>query len=149
MAAKGVVEHSAKGDAVDFARLQAKPKDPAGVLIPDYQYPVSPQQGGLAAKEVHAPETVPQVTEESQPRRTAGVRFGEVRRGQDAPNDVLIDGDAERPSDLRSDSRAAPGRIALFGGDDGINEFLRRTLGTGLRRPFGEKSRRYLRLVRI
>jgi hypothetical protein len=39
----GVVEHSAKGDTVDRAGLQAKPNDPARVLIHDDQYPVSPQ----------------------------------------------------------------------------------------------------------
>jgi len=54
--------------------------------------------------------------------------------GQDAPNDVFIDRDAERQSNLLSDSRAAPGGIALFGGDDRVNEFLRRTLGTGVLR---------------
>jgi hypothetical protein len=53
-------------------------------------------------------------------------------RGQDPPNHVFIDGDAERPSNLLSDSGAAPGRIALFGGDNRVHEFLGRTFGTGL-----------------
>ncbi len=42
VAAKGVVEHSAKGDAVDGAGLRAKPNDPTSVLIHDHQYSVSP-----------------------------------------------------------------------------------------------------------
>src|SRR5215470_15448878 len=88
--------------------MQAKPNNPTRVMIHDDQYPVSSQHGRFAAKEVRAPETVLQVTEESQPRRTAGVRPGWVMRGQDAPNDVFIDGDAERPSNLLSDSRTAP-----------------------------------------
>ena len=45
-------------------------------------------------------------------------------RGQDAPNDVLIEGDAKRPSNLLSDARATPEGIALFGGDDRLNEFF-------------------------
>jgi hypothetical protein len=43
LASNGVVEHSAKGDTVDRTGLQAKPDDPASVLIHDDQYPVSSQ----------------------------------------------------------------------------------------------------------
>ena len=92
MTSNGVVEHSAKGDTVDRAGLQAKPNDPTSVLIHDDQYPASPQHCRFAAKEVRAPETVLDVNEESQPGRTAGVRLGLVMSGQDAPNDVFIDG---------------------------------------------------------
>ena len=35
--------------------------------------------------------------------------------GQDAPHHVFVDWDAERQSNLLSDSRAAPEGIALFG----------------------------------
>ena len=141
-----MVEHSAKGDAVDRASLQAKPNDPTRVVIHDDQDPVSPQQGRFAAKEVHTPETVLQVTEESQPGRTAGVWLGVVMGGQDAPNDVFIDGDAKGPTNLLSDSRAAPGGIALFGGDNRINEFFRRTLGTGLGPGFQREEQAVLAL---
>jgi hypothetical protein len=61
--------------------------------------------------------------------------------GQDAPNDVFIDGDAERQSNLPSDSRAAPRGIALLGGENCVNEFFGGTLGTGLAPAFwGEKQ---------
>ena len=149
MASNGVVEHSAKGDTVDRAGLQAKPNDPTSVLIHDDQYPVSPQHCRFAAKEIHAPETVLHVSEESQPGRTAGVWLGSVIRGQDAPNDVFIDGDAERPSNLLGNARAAPEGIALLGGDNRSMSSLDGPLGPVLRLPFGEKSRRYLRLVMI
>ena len=108
VASNGVVEHSAKGDTIDRSGMHAKPNDAARVLIHDDQDPVGPQRCRLAPKEVHAPETVFAVTEESQPGRTTGVRFGLVMSGQDAPNDVFIDGDAERQSNLLSDSRTAP-----------------------------------------
>jgi len=65
VASNGLVEHSAKGDAVDPAGPQAKPNDPTGVLIHDDQDPVSPQDRRFAAKQVRAPETVLRVAEES------------------------------------------------------------------------------------
>ena len=81
------------------------------------------------------------MTEESQPGRPTGVRLGLVMSGQDAPNDVFIDGEAERPSNLLSDSRAAPGGIGLFGGENRVNEFFGGTLGTGIAPAFrGEKQ---------
>ena len=57
--------------------------------------------------------------------------------GQDAPNEVFIDRDAERQSNLLSDSGAAPGGIALLGGDNRLNEFFGRALGAGLAPAFG------------
>ena len=60
---------------------------------------------------------------------------------QDTPNDVFIDRDAERPSNLLSDSRAAPEGIAWLGGDNCINEFFGRALGAGLGPAFrGEEQ---------
>jgi hypothetical protein len=146
VASKGVIEHLAKGVPVDRAGLQAKPNDATSVLIHDDQYPVSPQQRRFAAKEVHAPETVLHVTKECQPGRTTSVWLGSVIRGQDAPNDVFIDGDAERPSNLLGNARAAPGGIALFGGDDRVPEFWGRTLGTGLGPGFRREEQAVLAL---
>src|SRR5215472_18911932 len=110
--AKRVVKHPAKSDPVDASGMDAEPQDAARELIHDDQDPVSPQRGRFASEQIYTPETVLQVTEESQPRRTAGVRRGWVMRGEDAPNDVFIDADAERPSNLLSDSRSAPKGIA-------------------------------------
>ena len=93
------------------------------------------------AARVRAPETVLDVTEESQPGRPAGVRLGSVMSSQNAPDEVFINGDAERQSNLLGDARAAPGGIALFGGDNCVNEFFGGTLGTGLAHGFrGEKQ---------
>jgi hypothetical protein len=52
--------------------------------------------------------------------------------GQDAPNDVFIEGDAERQSNLLSDPRATPRGIALLSGENRVNEFFGWTIGTGL-----------------
>ena len=43
-----------------------------------------------------------------------------------------------------SDSGAAPGGIALFGGDDRVHEFLGRTLGTGLAPAFRREEQAVL-----
>jgi len=72
------------------------------------------------------------VAEESQPGWTPGVLSRSIVTGENPSNDIFIDGDAERPGNLLSDSRAAPGGIALFGGDNRINEFFGRAPGTGL-----------------
>ena len=144
--AKGVVQHSAKGNPVDRAGLQAKPNNSTRVLIHDDQYPVSAQHSRFAAEEIHAPETVLQVAEEGQPGRTTAVWLGSVMRGQNAANDVFINGDAERPSNLLGDSRTAPGGIALLGGDNGVNEVLGGTLGTGLAPDFGGEEQAVLAL---
>ena len=124
MASNGVVEHSAKGDTVDCAGMQAKPNDLKRVLIHDDQDPVSPQHCRLAAKEVRAPETVLQVSKESQPGWTTRVLSGRVVTGENPSNHVFVDGDVERSSNLLSDARTAPGGIALLHLDNGFNELF-------------------------
>src|SRR5215831_4902306 len=52
VSSKGLVKHSAKGDAVDGAAMQAKPNDATSILIHDNQNPVSAQHCRFAAKEV-------------------------------------------------------------------------------------------------
>ena len=49
VASDGVVEHPAKGGAVHWTRMNAKPNDPTAKLIHDDQHPVRPQGRGLAA----------------------------------------------------------------------------------------------------
>ena len=72
------------------------------------------------------------MTDESQPGGTAGMWHGSVMGGQDAPDYVFINGDAESQGNLLSDSRAAPGWIALFCGDNGMDEFFGGSLWTVL-----------------
>ena len=57
---------------------------------------------------------------------------GSVMGGQDAPDHVFINGDAESQGNLLNDSRAAPGWIAQFRADNGIDEFFGGSLWTGL-----------------
>ena len=69
----GVVEHPAKSDTINGSGMDAEPDDPAGVLIHDDQDPVGPQGGRFAPEQIDTPETILQVTKESQPRRTTRV----------------------------------------------------------------------------
>jgi hypothetical protein len=52
--------------------------------------------------------------------------------GENAPNNVLIDLDAERQGDLLRDSWTAPGWIAIIHLDHGFNQFVAGSLGSGL-----------------
>src|SRR5215831_17263824 len=111
--AKRVVKHPAKSDPVDASGMDAEPQDAARELIPDDQDPVSPQHGRFASEQIYTPEAVLELTNEGQPRRTAGVRRGWVMRGENPSNHVFVDGDGEGQSNLLSDARTAPGGIAL------------------------------------
>ncbi len=88
----------------------------------------------LAAKQINAPETVFSVTNDGQPRRPcAAARFGVVVFFQHHPSDkILIDLNTEGIGDLLSDPRASKARITLLQLDDGADQLLGGTLGTGV-----------------
>lgn len=133
----GSVEHPAECDTIDRSGLDAESNDPARGLIHDDQNPVGPQRRRLASEQVQTPETVLQVSNQGQPGRAASVRFGSVMAGENAPNNVLIDLDAERQGDLLRNSRAAPGLIAILHLDHNFNQFVAGSLGSGLTSSFG------------
>ena len=58
----------------------------------------------------------------------------------------MPNGDAECPTNLLSDSRAAPGGMALLGGDNRVDEFFGRTLGSGPAPAFGGEEQAVLAL---
>ena len=57
--------------------------------------------------------------------------------GENPSNNVFVDGDVERQGNLLSDSRVAPGGIALLYLDDDFNEFLVGPLWSGLSSALG------------
>jgi hypothetical protein len=65
-----VIEHPAQGDTVDFTGVSAEANNAAGELIHDHQDPMTLQRDRLAAKQIHAPQTVFHVAKESQPGRS-------------------------------------------------------------------------------
>jgi hypothetical protein len=92
----GGVEHAAEVDARDRTVMHAETDDATRPLVHDHEYPVAAEHDGLAAKQVHAPQTVGRVADEGQPRGPATARGGARVLRQHAGHDVLIDVDPER-----------------------------------------------------
>src|SRR6202521_791629 len=124
----GAVEHPTECDTIDLSRMDAKTNDPARVLIHDHQDPVGPQRCRLAPEQIHTPETVFHVAQESQPGRTTGVLSRRVAMGENPSNHVFVDLNVERQGHLLCDSRTTPVGITLLHFDDRMNEFLRSVL---------------------
>jgi hypothetical protein len=98
----GGVEHAACINAGNDAAVYADADEATRELVHDYEYPVTPEYDGLAAKEVDAPQAVSGVTDERQPRGSRSVRGRAIVFRQHAVHDVLVDVDPKR---LRDDQR--------------------------------------------
>src|SRR5229473_7126572 len=96
---------------------------PTRVLIHDHQDPVGPQRCRLAPEQIHTPEAVFHVAEESQPGGTTRVLSRQVVMGENPSNHVFVDLDVERQGHLLCDSRTTPVGITLLHFDDRTDEF--------------------------
>jgi hypothetical protein len=65
LASNGAVEHPTEYDTINRAGMDAEPNDAARVLIHDDQDPVGPQRCRLAPEQIHAPEAVFHVAQET------------------------------------------------------------------------------------
>ena len=135
----GAVEHPTERDTIERSRMDAEPNDAARILIHDDQDPVAPQRGRLAPEQIHAPETVFHVAEESQPGRTTGALSRQVVMGENPSNHVFVDLNVERQGHVLGYSRTAPAGIALLHFDDRVNEFCARSFRAGLPSIRGEQ----------
>ena len=72
------VEHPTECGPIDGAGMDAEANDPARVLIHDHKDPVGPQRSLFAPEQIHAPEAVFRVPQESQPGRTIRILFRPV-----------------------------------------------------------------------
>jgi hypothetical protein len=104
----GTVEHPTKCGTIDRSRMDAEANDPACVLIHDHQDPVGPHRSRFAPEQIHAPEAVFHVPQESQPGRTTRVLSRLVVTGENPANDVFVDLDVERQGDLLCDCADSP-----------------------------------------
>ena len=77
------------------------------------------------------------MSNEGQPGWTTGVLSRPIVAGENPSINVFVDGDVESHGNLLSDSRAAPGGIALLHLDDGFNEFFVGPLWSGLTSALG------------
>ena len=60
-------------------------------------------------------------------------------QGENAADDILVDFNVESQADLLRNAPTTPHRIPLLHLDDGVNQFLRRTFGSGAA-PFLAKT---------
>ena len=132
MPSNGAVEHPTECGTIDLSRMDAETNDPARILIHDDQDPMGPQCCRLAPEQIHAPEAVFHVTQESQPGKTTGGLSRPVVMAENPSNHVLVDLDVERQGDLLGDSRTAPAGITLLHFDVRTDEFWARTFRAGL-----------------
>ncbi len=63
-----------------------------------------------------------------------------IANRENAPDDILIKGNAEDQGDLLSDPRTSPRRISLFHGDDRVHHFLRGSLRARLLQYLGREQ---------
>jgi hypothetical protein len=89
------------------------------------------QGGGLATKQIAAPQAVFGMSEEGKPGGATSIRFWPVVMGQDPANHILVDFDTESQSDLVRNPRTAPARIPLLHFHNRIDQWLGWALGSG------------------
>src|SRR6267143_3325365 len=124
----GAIEHPTESDTIYLSRMDAKINDLARVLIHDHQDPVGPQRCRRAPEQIHTPEAVFHVAQESQPGGTTGVLARPVVMGENPSNHIFVDLDVERQGNVLGDSRTAPVGITLLHFDYRMNKFCARAL---------------------
>ena len=68
------------------------------------------QRGRFASKQIETPQTVLRRTQDREPGRPRRVWCRPVPNGEDAPDDIFVEGDTEGHDDLLGDPRhAKPG----------------------------------------
>src|SRR5690349_20357700 len=88
------------------------------------EHPVRLQNGRLAPKQIHTPQTIFRMTEHGQPRRPSGIWCRIVPSRENPSHDILIDGNTEGQRDLLRDPWRPPVRIPLFHVDHRGNDVL-------------------------
>lgn len=83
------LEHPAQRHSIHDSGVDAKANDATGKLVHHHQNPMRSQGGGLAAKQIAAPQTGFGVAEEREPGGTSGIRFRPVMNAQDTATTSL------------------------------------------------------------
>jgi hypothetical protein len=100
-----VIEHPAYVHAVNVCVFDAEADKPARANVYAPQHPVTAKANRFAAKQDDAPEAVLEVSNDCQPRRAIVIRIGVGLFGDNLPNDVLVDLDAEGVRVFRNNVR--------------------------------------------
>ncbi len=108
-----LMEHPAKGRAIDIASMHRKSNDSPGELIHDDEDPVGLEEHGFTPEQIDAPKAVLYMSDEGEP---GGAIPGiwPIMLGEDTSHNVLVDIDAKSPCDLLCDPGAAKPGIPAF-----------------------------------
>jgi hypothetical protein len=149
VATRRAIEHAAQPHAIHGAALHAKAHDATRAVVHYDEHPVGAQDGRFAAKQIETPQTVLGVSKSHQPGRPRQVWSWIRPHGENAPHDVLVDGNAEGQADLLSDAWTTPGRIPPFHVDDCGDEVRGESPGPRFPSYRSENNRRYFRFVTL
>ena len=134
------IEHPAQPGAINDAAMHAKAHDATRALIHHDEHPVCAQHGRLPSKQIETPQTVLRVTEDREPRWPSRARFWLVPNRENAPHDILGDGNREGQRDLLRNPWTPPARIPPLHVDDRGSDFPAWSLGARLRRHLGREE---------
>ena len=126
------IEHTAYGRPVNRSRLDGEADDLPSKLIHDDHHPVRLEDERFTSKEIHTPQTVFAMAQESEPGRTVGARLRHVVLGQNAPYQVLVNLNVEDQGNLIGYTLVAKLWVPVFHFDDHGDQFCRGPFGTGL-----------------
>jgi hypothetical protein len=126
LSANRSMEHPAERHPIDDAAVDAKPNHATRTLVHHDENPMCSQCGGFASEQIATPQTILRVAEKREPGWTC--RFRPVMNAQDAANNILVDLDGESQRDLLGNSGTAPTGITPFHFNDGVDEFLLRSI---------------------
>src|SRR6516162_812453 len=120
----GGIEHAARRHAIDACGADAKADDTTGEDVHNQQNPMAAQDDRFNAKQIDTPDAVFCLSDDGQPGRIIGIRFGSRVYGEHAPHDIFVDLDAKGVSDLLGDADTTELRIAVLHLDDGRDQLL-------------------------
>src|SRR5271157_1757544 len=118
----GAVEHPADAGSVEIGGGDAKANDPASEHVHHNHDPIAFEQNRLTAKEIDTPEAVSSLPDDGEPGGTIAAWRRSVVLNEDAPDDILVDLEAECAGDLLGNFTAAQTWVAPFHLDHRCNQ---------------------------
>ena len=115
--------------AIDVRRLGADADDLAREVIHHNHGPIALEHNGLTSEQIEAPQAVLHVSDEREPGGSLISGGRSEMPSEDAADDIFVDLDAKRVSNLLGNSRTPESRIAALHFEDRRDEFVRGPFG--------------------